>query len=59
MINSIMSMIHVRTYLKDEFIFKAGSYGTSTYILLEGRAAVFGLSSDFLGIMKSGCHYSN
>lgn len=36
-----------------------GSYSTSTYIILDGEAIVFGMNEDMIGFMRAGGHYSN
>lgn len=59
MINSILSRIEKRVYLKKDFIIKAGSFGENLYIILDGEALVFGINNDLIGIMKSGTHFNN
>jgi len=59
MTNSIMRLLTIRVYLRKDFIAKVGSHGTNSYIILDGEAAVFGINNELLGIMKSGCHFSN
>lgn len=45
--------------MRNDFIVKVGSYGTNTYLLLDGEAAMFGINNELMGILKSGCHYSS
>lgn len=45
--------------MRNDFIVKVGSYGSNTYLILDGEAAIFGINNELMGILKSGCHYSS
>ena len=54
-----MRILKVRIYLGNDFIVKVGSWGSNTYIIMDGEAAMYGINNELLGIMKSGSHFSN
>ena len=44
--------------MKNDFIMEAGSHGNSTIIVLEGKAAVFGINERLIGYLHPGCHFN-
>ena len=58
LLNSLVELITVQVYMPREFIIKAGSYGESLYLILDGEAVMFGLGNDILGILRSGAHFN-
>jgi len=54
-----MKLIKIRVYMRNDFIVKVGSWGSTTYLLLDGEAAILGINNELMGILKSGCHYSS
>ena len=45
--------------MKKDFIVKVGSYGSNTYVILDGEAAMYGITNELIGILKPGSHFSN
>jgi len=54
-----MRLIKIRIYMRNDFIVKVGSWGSSTYLVLDGEAAILGINNELMGLLKSGCHYSS
>jgi len=51
-----MKLIKFRVYMRNDFIVKVGSWGSTTYLILDGEAAVLGINNEVMGLLKSGCH---
>jgi hypothetical protein len=54
-----MRLIKIRVYMRNDFIVKVGSWGSTIYLVLDGEAAILGINNELMGLLKSGCHYSS
>mmetsp|Transcript_2189 Transcript_2189/g.3263 ORF Transcript_2189/g.3263 Transcript_2189/m.3263 type:complete len:252 (-) Transcript_2189:3161-3916(-) len=75
MTNSIIRMFQVRLYLSDEFVFRLGSVGENTFVIIEGKALLVGGCDasyfhpgdegddsdgiEAVGFMHPGAHFGN
>jgi len=54
-----MKLIKFRIYMRNDFIVKVGSWGSTTYLILDGEAVILGINKEVMGLLKPGCHYSS
>ena len=54
---AVFNVLRLRTFMKNDFVVQAGSHGSSTLLVLEGHAAVFGVGGRLIGFLLPGAHF--
>jgi len=47
-----MKLIKFRIYMRNDFIVKVGSWGSTTYLILEGEAVILGINKRGHGALE-------